>query len=417
MKILSLSHSDVNGGAARAAYRIFEALNESGVDIKMLVKHKGSSNNNVLEISEFSKNIIADKIDIWKTKIENKYYKNKLKNYNLNGDTFISNLSSISLKKALSSIDFDIIHLHWVSHQFLNVHDLININTPIVWTLHDCFPFTGICHYFDKCDKYTKSCGSCPVLNSNNEKDLSRDIWNKKAKLYKKLNINVVTPSKWLGNCASQSSLFCRFPVSVIPYPIDIEIFKPTNKNPARISLGLNANKKYVLFGAMNALVDSRKGFHYFKSAFEYFSSTDTDNTEILILGSQENDYDSINGYKVRFMGHVDDEIKLINLLNAADVVVVPSISENLSLVIMESLSCGIPVVAFDIGGNADMIDHKSNGYLASPYSVEDLSNGIYWCLEHTISNQLSDYSRKKVVDNFSKNTIANKYQTLYNSL
>lgn len=416
MKILFLSNSDINGGAARAAFRIFESLNENGFDVKMLVKNKLSTNKDVLDVNEFTKGF-DKKINIFNTKIQNKLYKYKLNKYDIKKEAFISNLSSISLVKALKNIDFDILHLHWISHQFLNLNELKSINKPIVWTLHDCWAFTGICHYFDDCNNYTSTCGCCPILNSKEERDLSQEIWKKKSNVYKTCNIHVVTPSKWLGDCASKSSLFKDSPISVIPYPINTLKFAHIDKEVAKSKLGLNRHKNYILFGAMNATQDNRKGFNYFSKSFEYFNTTNSEDYEILIFGSRNSEIEYIKGFRVRYLGNIEDDLSLVYAYNSADVVVTPSLSENLSLVIMESLSCGTPVVAFNVGGNSDMIIHQKNGYLALPYSAEDLATGIEWCFKNNTDNLLSTNSQNKIIENFSMSLIAEKYRLLYQSL
>ncbi|CAG4999676.1 D-inositol-3-phosphate glycosyltransferase [Dyadobacter sp. CECT 9275] len=417
MKILSLSHSDINGGAARASFRIFEALHKSGVEIEMLVKYKESAHEKVLLADDFTKQGLAGQIDLFKTKVENRWYKWKIGNYNHRKDTFISNLSSVSLSEAFAKLDFDILHLHWISHQFLDLEELKYIKKPIVWTLHDCWAFTGICHYFDDCDNYRGACGSCNLLNSARDRDLSREIWEKKSRIYRQCNIHVVTPSKWLGESASRSSLLGRFPITVIPYPINTGKFKSVDKVLAKERLGLSRDRNYILYGAMNALDDVRKGFHFVRRVFELLPMGKHSNIELLILGSNVKELSNINGYRIRYLGSINQDTQLMDILSAADVVIAPSISENLSLMIMEAMACETPVVGFNIGGNPDLIDHKRNGYLAAPFSVEDLSHGMMWCLNENHNDRLSAEARKKVFNNFNEKRISAEYLKLYESL
>ena len=119
----------------------------------------------------------------------------------------------------------------------------------------------------------------------------------------------------------------------------------------------------------------------------------------------------------VTFVGYIGDSHVLAALYSIADVMVVPSLTENLSNTIMESLSCGTPVVGFDIGGNSDMIDHKKNGYLAKERDCEDMAKGIEWCLVHNADNVLSENAREKVMDNYTIEKVSEQYKQLYESL
>lgn len=418
MKILKLCHSDTYGGASRAMYRIFDALLLNGVDVTLLVKKKGSNNEHVIEVSN-NGNDIKQLFNLTKTRLENKYYKYQLKKYRVNNDSFISNLSSISILKEVENIQFDILHLHWVSHQFLNLNELLEINKPIVWTLHDCWPFTGICHYFDTCNEYTLNCGTCPILNSNKKNDLSFEIWKKKNRVYKNSRIHVVAPSNWIGQSASKSSLMRNLPISIIPYPIDVDKFKLNNKNESKNDVGLDFKKRYILFGSFNPDKDNRKGLNYFIQSISYLNDINPEVFEILILGTKSpiNTSETEIKLKINYIDQVNNDEVMNKIFCSSDVVVSPSISENLSLVIMESLSSGVPVVSFNIGGNSDMIEHKKNGYLAIPYSSADLAKGINWCLTENNKSLLSMNARKKVVDNYLPEKVANSYEEIYRKI
>ena len=114
---------------------------------------------------------------------------------------------------------------------------------------------------------------------------------------------------------------------------------------------------------------------------------------------------------------YINDDFHLKCVYNAADVCIVPSLSENLSNTIMESLSCGTPVVGFDIGGNSDMIEYKKNGYLATERDSEDLAKGIEWCLAHNADGAMSKNAREKVMNNYTIEIVSEQYKKLYESL
>ena len=164
----------------------------------------------------------------------------------------------------------------------------------------------------------------------------------------------------------------------------------------------------------MQATVDKNKGFEQLLKALRMLNG---DNMELIIYGTDEN----LESYAIpipyRSMGYIRDDKKMALLYNAANITIVPSLSENLSNTIMESLSCGTPVVAFQIGGNSDMVDHKQNGYLAEERNSEDLAKGIEWCLENNIYCALSQNARIKVMHNYTIDIVAEQYKRLYESL
>jgi glycosyltransferase involved in cell wall biosynthesis len=164
----------------------------------------------------------------------------------------------------------------------------------------------------------------------------------------------------------------------------------------------------------MSATSDPRKGFKELKEAFRFLKRNDI---ELIVFGSGEPKRVPDFGFRVHYVGKLQDEVSLVTLYSAADVMVVPSLQENLSNAIMESLACGTPVVAFDIGGNRDMIEHEGNGYLARPYDVEDLARGIEWVLAYPEYEKLCQHARAKVEKEFSSEIVARKYVALYQKI
>ena len=417
MKILFINSSDTKGGAAIAAYRLFEGLRNEGVTVKMLVRDKTTNDPDIISCLDFERKGwigMLDKI-IWK--IKNKIRKQKWKKYPNRESVFLNDLDSISLLRAIRSIDFDILHLHFVANRFLDLHELTKVNKPIVWTLHDSWAFTGICHFFYDCKRYEESCGCCPMLHSDNPNDFTHQIWKIKNEIYKKCDLHIVTPSNWLGNCATKSSLFSGFPLSVIPNGISTQLYKPLPVSEARESLGLDADKHYLLFGAVNATSDSNKGFDLLLEALKQLKQVGDKQIELLVFGAEQPSCELNFGFLTTYMGIIRDENKLVQIYNSADVVIVPSRSENFSNTILESLSCGTPVVGFDIGGNSDLIAHKQNGYLAKHFDTEDLMSGIVWCLESKNQYDMSETARMKVDESFNLRGICLEYLNVYKEL
>ena len=315
----------------------------------------------------------------------------------------------------INNLNPDIVHLHWIAGGMFRIEDLQRIKAPAVWSLHDMWAFTGGCHYDEGCGKYTDQCGNCPVLGSNKTKDLSYKIFKRKLKTYAKIkNLTIVGLSRWLAKSAEQSALFKDKPVVNLPNPIDTNMFNPLSKNIARGMLGIPVEKKIILFGAMSAITDPRKGFIELSNAFNLLRLTDI---ELAVFGSNKPEVIPDFKFPARYLGHFHDDISLKVLYSVADVMVVPSLQENLSNVIMESIACGTPVVAFRIGGNSDMIGHKINGYLADPYEPASLARGIEWVLKHPEPEKLSTNARQKVLDCFEMEKVAQRYKALYEEI
>jgi glycosyltransferase involved in cell wall biosynthesis len=407
LKVLFLNSVDNGGGAANAAYRLFRGVRDYGIESQLLVQSKMSTDNEVLIPKIYGQRIFSFLNPLLDTIPVRFYRKRPLLN-------FSTGLLPDFIKKSVSSLAPDIIHLHWVAQSFAGITTIKHFKRPIVWTLHDFWPFTGGCHYPETCEGYRDFCGRCPILGSARTRDLSWVIMKKKQVLWQQIDLTLVAPSQWIGNCARQSSLFKNFPIEIIPNGLDLHKFKQVNKAIARELLGLPLGKKLILFGA-KVIDDPRKGFKLLTKALQRLDNNLTAKTELILFGNLEGHVDVGSSMQVRNFGSVSDETTLVLLLSAADVFAAPSIQENLANTVMEALACGTPCVAFDIGGMPDMIDHYINGYLASPFDVDDLAKGIQWILTSNEQiNILADNARKKVENNFSNSIVIDKYVKLY---
>ena len=182
----------------------------------------------------------------------------------------------------------------------------------------------------------------------------------------------------------------------------------------ARSLWNLSPDKKLILFGALSATSDKNKGYLLLIKALSTIKSK---NVECVVFGSAPpHDPEDID-FKIHYLGNLFDDVSLVTIYSAVDVMVVPSLQENLSNTIMESLACSTPVVCFDTGGNSDMVSHKLNGYLAMPFSSYDLSKGIDWVLMNKKKQQLRKKAREKVVENYGETDVVKKYISLYDSI
>lgn len=412
MKSLLINTSDITGGAARAAYRIHKGLQEIGISSKMLVQSKTSDNKTVIGPGNKLKRGLARLRPTFDSAFK--------KLFSGGSKTIFSPvwLPFSGILSQINSISPDIVHLHWICGGMLRIEDLKRMNKPIIWTLHDLWSFTGGCHYNDGCERFQQACGNCPQLNRSGKNDLSRSVLRRKKKAWSKLDITIVTPSNWLAECAKKSSLFNGRRIEVIPNGLNLNLFKPINKTTSREIWDLLINKKLILFGAMSAASDHRKGFDLLYEGLKQLVPQWSDKAELVVFGSSERETPPDFGLPVHYMGHLHDDVSLALLYAAADVMVTPSRQDNLSNTVVESLACGIPVVAFDIGGMPDMIEHRINGYLAKPFDIADLAAGIDWVLsDKNRHKELCIKARKKAVACFDIETIAKQYAALYESI
>ena len=401
------------GGAAKASTRILKSIsNTNNIDISLLVRNKSLDEINVLSFNSFfSKlfNFILPFLD----RLPLKFYKNK-KNHFWNIGWFYN----FVLFRKVKSINPDIIQLNWVSEGFVPIIFLKNIHKPIVWRLSDSWAFTGGCHIHSECNNYTKECGKCPQLNSNRSSDITRQTWKLKNNAWKNCDITIVAPSNWMAECVKSSSLFKDRKIVVIYPGVDTSIFRPRDKSKIKKELNLSVDKRYIVFGAIKATEDINKGFHLLKKALILLKQKlkDDSNVEILIIGASPTKNPINLGFEINYVGRINDDITLALYYSIAELFVLPSLKDNSPNTVIESLACGIPVVAFAACGALDMIEHKSNGYLAEPYSVQDLSNGLEWILNRNQEEyiRLNESARLMALNKFDIENKAIEYLELY---
>jgi glycosyltransferase involved in cell wall biosynthesis len=414
MKIASLSTFDNQGGAARAAYRLHQGLNQIDVESWILSQSKFSQDPKVIGAKTSSG------IEQIKTGLRLTLDQLPLKRYGKKDrQLFSPHWLPSKVIEQVAQLNPDLINLHWVSAGYLKIETIAKFKQPLVWTLHDMWSFTGGCHYNQSCNKFTAACGACPLLGSDKEEDLSRQIWQRKHKAWQDLNLTVVTPSQWLGENAQASSLFGDRRVEVIPYGLDTETYRPIEQKTARALLKLPQDKQLLLFLSLNATSDKRKGFHLLQPALQQLKQSDWQSKlELMVVGASKPEKPLELGFKGHYLGTLQDDLTLALAYSAADVFVAPSLQDNLPNTVLEAIACGTPCVAFDIGGMPDMIEHKQNGYLAQPLAIDDLARGISWTIEDPLRRQqLSQRARTKAEQEFALKIQAQRYQALYQEI
>lgn len=317
----------------------------------------------------------------------------------------------------------DIVNLHWVANYQspITLHKLFSLNKPVVWTLHDQWAFTGGCHYSAGCKKFCQHCSICPQL-SDDPFDLASAILKDKIELYRNANLTIVSPSQWLADCARESALFNGKRVEVIPYSLDTEIFSPIPKEEAKMKLGLNPKSITVLFGAHSAS-ETRKGFRELYSAIqlcmsspEFCQRVKDDDIKILCFGNPSNELQSI-GIPVCSLGFLNSDEQVRVAYSAGDFFVLPSLEDNLPNTMLESMSCGTPVIAFDVGGTPDVINEQT-GIITPLGDVQRMSDAISFLVSNSERRELlGENCRKIMVEKYALKIQAQRYMALYEDL
>lgn len=418
MKVTLLSTYHLNGGAGVAATRLHRALQKAGADSSLVVEQVTKSEpgviglaNNFLDRKWATARFALDRLSFVP------YEKDKSVRFHFSPATIGAGLSHHP-----AVLEADILHLHWTNFGFLSLEGLgklVRLGKPIVWTLHDQWAFTGGCHYTRGCTRFLTQCGQCPYLRKPGPNDLSARVFAQKAAiLTPETNLHIVTPSRWMAQEAEGSQLLEWFPVSTIPNTLDQSVFRPIDKQAALSRFGLtDYTRPRLLFGSFNT-ADPRKGFQYFADALQLLNEQYPDlKPEILVFGKGQTDAMAALPYPIRQLGVLTTDTDIVAAYNAADALVVPSLEDNLPNTILESLSCGTPVVGFRTGGIPEMIRHFQTGYLADVESAQKLANGLVFILKHPDPSQLRKNARHFAETHYSEESVAQKHLELYHHI
>jgi glycosyltransferase involved in cell wall biosynthesis len=328
-------------------------------------------------------------------------------------------LPNPGLRKRISEHNPDLIHIHWAGGGFLPVKDVRKLGKPIVWTLHDMWAFTGGCHLDKNCGRYKDSCGNCPQLGSQNSQDLSHWLLVRKHRSWLNAEMTIVCPSQWLAGEARSSRILKNKSISVIPNGVNLKQYRPIKRIIARTLFGFPPDETIILFGGMAATTDPNKGFLHVQEALKRLEAlTSCKKIRLVVFGANK-PAQSINApAPINFIGRLHDDLSLALLYSSADVTLAPSLQENLGNIIIESMACGTPVVAFKIGGNIDIIDHKINGFLSYPYEDGSLAEGIAWIINDKIRwSKMSEMAREKCENKFDIEYVSKQYFELYSEI
>lgn len=411
MKILFISTTDNVGGAAKVCWSLGHKLKKRGIESKFIVGYKNSDDSYVDTVPKnWAEKVISTLLH---------------KDYSSVIRLVLSFLFANNIDIGSSEYIFnhpwykeaDIIHCHNLHGNYFRLDNLIRMtrDKKVIWTLHDMMSITGKCAYIDNPSKWVNQYSGCnnllaypPMLWDN-----TKYLWNKKKYIYKRCTqLNLVTPSWWLANIVS-NSILSSFPVQIIPNGINTAIYKPGNKELARKRLGLPQTKKIGLFIAQNGDIDPRKGAKYLN--YVLARSAEFRNLLLIRLGDNKR----INAPNVLSLPYLKDEKKIASYYQAADFLIFPSKAENCSMVLLEAMACGLPALAFDAGGNREIVNHKRSGYLVNTFDKSAYHEGLcyYMSLSDNDLKNISRSAAKTVQAKFTLEQMSRNYSKLYSSI
>lgn len=412
MNILFINSGDINGGAPRLAYSLKQRLKKDGHGASMFVRLKYSTDPEVFPArwpSLFSRIIKKMTGKDLGSIISSKLH------YLLATDIHWFNSDEILNTKEFKRAD--IIHCHNLHGNYFKLDTLRKMSRvkPIIWTFHDMWPITSHCgHAYS--GKIVNGFYECPSLKTYQDLlwDNQKQLIETKRYIYKNSNFHIVVPSEWLFKKVSESILG-NHPVSIIYNGIDHQIFCPSDKTEAKRHLSFPLNKKIILFGSARG-ASEEKGGEYLSAIAKHFATRE----DILFVCIGE---DTSNPpYKqnnIKYVSYISQPTELVKYYNAADLFLFTSLAENFPLIVLETLSSGLPVVSFDVGGVKEAVIHKKHGYIAKYKNTEDLINGINFVLSLNPAEykKMSEDARKTVIENFTLDRMYESYFSLYKKL
>ena len=407
MRVLIVNTSERTGGAAVAASRLMEALNGNGVKVKMLVRDKQTDNPCVVEHPQQRRlrwAFVWERLLIW--------LRLGLRRRHLfDVDT---GQCGADITRLPEFREADVIHLHWVNQGMLSLKQIgriLDSGKRVVWTMHDIWPATAVCHLTLDCRQFENECRDCPLTAHHSS--LAKNTWLSKRQMLEGRKVTFVACSEWLAGEAGRSALLKGQRVVSIPNAIDTHVFRPGDQQAARKTLGLPLDRKLILF-ASQRVTNEYKGMGYLIEACRRLAGGSQ--LGVMILGGHAEEVVGQLPLEAFPLGYVNDERRIVEVYRAADVFVLPSLSENLPNTIMEAMACGVPCVGFRVGGIPEEILHKTTGYVAEYRSSEDLARGLHWVLEEADRDALRRACLRHVSEHYSQQSVARRYLEEYES-
>ena len=403
MRIIHVCYHDIRGGAALAARRLHLELLRTGHESRfMLVEQSGDTEQAIRLPALFR----------CRCRIEQRLEALAFRHANRNRLTPQSlNLFPTSIAARINRENPDVVNLHWINGASSAIWDLPRIHAPVVWTLHDTWPYCATEHYHDNNDLRFVTGYREPAPNGSFWQPL---VWKCKRKNWNGWTPEIVAPSNWIAGEAQSSELMHRLPITPIANGVDLAVFRPSDRLKARQTLRLPPNARIILFGAYNA-ADRNKGGPELTAALRRLSRRFSEPLLLLAVGSNTEMPDF--GIPTVFTGRLDTEQQMATAYAAADATVLASKYDNLPNILVESLACGIPAAAFATGGIPEIMEDRVSGALAEPFQPESLADALAWILEHPHPEQLAAAARHRAESCFDIRDCARRYSGLYAGL
>ncbi|MBR5118295.1 MAG: glycosyltransferase [Muribaculaceae bacterium] len=410
MRVVIVNHSDMQGGAAIVSLRLAHALQEVGVDARMLVIDKQSDDPLVCVMGGKWGNkwrFLAERLGVF---MRNGFRRDTL--FKIDTGSHGINIATHPWVK-----DADVVCLNWVNQGTMSlksIKKLADSGKPIVWTMHDMWNCTGVCHYSFDCERYKDRCHSCPLLETKGD-DLSTKIQEKKRKLYEQVPIHFVAVSHWLADCCRQSKTMSNSSLSVIFNAFPIHDF-----DYCRLSgeiEGIPADKKILVMGARRLDVEV-KGFKELIETTQYIARNKPElaGKIHLVLYGDLHDKSLLDKIEVpcTYLGLIGSTEKLSQLYRHSDIVLSTALYENLPGTLIEGQASGCLPVTFGKGGQADIVEHLKTGYIADYKDPASVASGIEWAISANVSRE---FLHGEVERKFAASKIAQQYIELFNNL
>ncbi len=427
MKVLLVNFKDSGGGAAIASMRLVQALNESGVEAVLAVPKKTSDSPYVIEIPRRRRGF-AEKLLRWLgnymgnilsqvvTPLASRIPFHPFRFSTTNGIFHTTNFRSECDCGVdwINSSDFDVVNLHWIN-DIICTKDIARITKPIVWTMHDSWPCCGAEHHPNVVEGDTRWQEGYYRNNkpaTTHGTDLCRKVWRQKRRYLAGKDIVFTAPSAWERDVLTSSALFRGKECFLAPNVMDHDSFYPRDRQLVRKLFGIPEDKKVIAFGAAGDM-DGPKAMKGSALLFEALRALhDSGQYFLLVFGPVGPAFKEAIGIPFFASGYIANPQILACLYSASDVFVNSSIIESFSYTCLEAMSCGVPAVAFDVGGTGCLIEHKRTGYLAPPYDAAELARGVEYCLERR--EELSEHALRKSRQEFSREETVRKYMAAY---
>lgn len=414
MRIVHVSYTDHQEGAARGAVSLHRSLRDVGLDSKMLCV-TGSGTAESVYLLAHGMGTALSRASKTLDRIALRFLGGPAR------EKFSLNLVGVPLVAAVNGLRPDVVHLHWVGDGMVRPGQLKGFDAPIVWTLRDMWPFTGGCHYDFGCGRFSDACGRCPLLRGDRTWDASRFLLRRKASAWTDLDITLVALSDWIARQAERSVLFRELPTVVISPAVDHRLFRPLEMERAREVLDLPTDGFVIGFVALHPFTDRRKGLGDLLRAVEILrgaSPSDDARPWILVVGGEHLPLSRLGHPQILHLPSVREDDRMRTVYAACDILAVPSKQEAFGKVSVEAMACGTPVVAYQGTGFEASVVHGRNGYLARPEDPNDLAKGLAWMMgDRDRLERMGAAALDTALTRFSFTRAAESHRRLYETI